>query len=150
MKKSNFPIQSLLLVAVAILSLVLGLWLSQKLGGKTLVPADLDATFLPSGKPLAPFSLVDQDGKAFDVDRLKGRWTFMFFGYTNCPDVCPTTLQTMKDAWKLLDKKSLDKTQMVFVSVDADRDPPAVLKKYVNYFHPDFIGVTGKPDKWIY
>lgn len=139
--------QTLLLILIAAISLGLGIWLSQNLSGKKLMPKDLEATFLDKGKPLAPFSLVDHDNKPFTTEQFKDHWTFLFFGYTNCPDVCPTTLKLMDTAWGQLDEQTRNKARMVFVSVDSDRDPPATLKKYVTYFHPDFIGITGKPDQ---
>ncbi|MDH5407055.1 MAG: SCO family protein [Gammaproteobacteria bacterium] len=138
--------QTILITAIATISLVLGLWLSQKLDSGKL-PTDLEATYLPQGKPLRPFQLVDHNGNKFDLARLKNKWTFVFFGYTNCPDVCPAALKIMQLAWDKMDAKTLKQAQLVFVSVDADRDPPAKLKEYVTYFHPDFIGVTGKPDQ---
>ena len=139
--------QTLLLIVLAAGSLALGLWLSQNLSGSKKLPAELEATYLPQGKPLRPFQLVDHHNKGFDLNRFKDKWSFIFFGYTNCPDVCPATLKIMQQAWQQLDAQALQKAQLVFVSIDADRDPPAKLKEYVTYFHPDFIGITGKADQ---
>jgi protein SCO1/2 len=73
----------------------------------------------------------------------------MFFGYTNCPDVCPTTLKVMQQVWKMLPAKQNEKghPRLYFVSVDPDRDSLSTLKKYVKYFNPEFTGVTGKLDE---
>jgi protein SCO1/2 len=104
------------------------------------------AHYLKDAKPISAFSLVDDNQQPFDPARLQGKWTFMFFGYTNCPDVCPTTLLVMKSVWGKMPAaaKTTPSPQMVFVSVDPDRDTPQRLKKYVHFFNQDFIGVTGK------
>lgn len=132
-------------LAVAALSLALGIWLSQRqfpAGNTASVPADLEATYLPEGKPLKGFELVDHDGQPFTRDRLQGRWSFLFFGFTNCPDVCPMTLQVMRGVTQQVDARAAP--QVVFVSVDPERDPPATLKQYVGHFDPAFLGVTGE------
>ena len=111
--------------------------------------AKLPPHYLEQGKPITGFDLIDYNRQRFDASRFKGRWTFMFFGYTNCPDVCPTTLLVMKSVWAKLptEAKAAPAPQMVFVSVDPDRDTPARLKDYVTFYRPDFIGVTGKADQ---
>ena len=111
--------------------------------------SDVPAHYLQPGKPIAGLNLIDYNKQRFDESRLKGKWTFMFFGYTNCPDVCPTTMLVMKAVWAKLpaEAKAAPVPQMVFVSVDPDRDTPDRLKKYVTFYHPDFLGVTGKADQ---
>jgi protein SCO1/2 len=135
------------LLVVALLSIGAGLWISQQTNPGKQLPQDLEATFLPKGKPLSVFKLVDQDEQPFGLERFKGKWSFMFFGYTNCPDVCPLSMKVMQSVWQHLPPDLLKQSQMVFVSVDPDRDKPKMLKDYVHYFHPDFIGVTGKADQ---
>ncbi len=82
-------------------------------------------------------------GLTFGSAKLRGRWSVLFFGYTNCPDFCPTTLTTLAAVQKRLrDAKTADLPQVIFVSVDAKRDTPAQLAKYVPYFDPGFIGLT--------
>lgn len=105
------------------------------------------ATLLPSAKPIDGFNLINDKGEAFTLESLKGRWTFAFFGYTHCPDVCPTSLAMLSQAMrKLKDSARLESMpQGVFVSVDPERDTPETLAKYVTYFYPDFVGVTGAP-----
>jgi protein SCO1/2 len=111
--------------------------------------AKLPPHYLEPGKPITGFHLIDYNRQPFDASRFKGRWTFMFFGYTNCPDVCPTTMLVMKSVWAKLPApaKAAPAPQMVFVSVDPDRDTPERLKEYVTFYRPDFIGVTGKADE---
>ena len=135
------------LIIVALVSITAGLLLSQNTSTGKRLPEDLEATFLPKGKPLKDFDLQDHNEQPFNLDRFKGKWTFMFFGYTNCPDVCPLGMKIMDGVWKKLPGELLTKSQMVFVSVDPDRDKPSQLKSYVEYFHPDFIGVTGKSNQ---
>ena len=94
------------------------------------------------------FNLVDQDGKPVDQSILKGKWTAVFFGYTFCPDVCPTTLQTLGAATSQLGARGKD-FQVVFVTVDPDRDKPAVLRSYLSSaaFPRGTIGLSGTPDQ---
>jgi len=100
-------------------------------------------TFFPSGRKLPDFSLIDQQGRVFGSANLRGRWSLLFFGYTNCPDFCPTTLTTLAAMQKRLRAaKASVLPQVIFVSVDAKRDTPEQMAKYVPYFDPDFIGLT--------
>ena len=91
--------------------------------------------------------MTDHRGEPFGLRRLEGRWSFLFFGYTHCPDVCPTTLSMLAKVSRELSADGVagDGAQFVFVSVDPARDMPARLGEYVAYFDPDFLGVTG-PD----
>lgn len=92
-----------------------------------------------------PFSLVDQDGRARTDKDFRGHWVLLYFGYSYCPDVCPTTLAVMASALGQLGAQG-DQVVPVFVSVDPERDTPAVLKSYLAAFGPRFVGLTGKPD----
>jgi protein SCO1/2 len=92
---------------------------------------------------LPDFSLIDQHGRKFGRSNLRGHWSMLFFGYTNCPDFCPTTLTTLAAMEKRLRAAAAPvRPLVIFVSVDAKRDTPAQLAKYVPYFDPEFIGVT--------
>ncbi|MEY4276932.1 MAG: hypothetical protein RI975_197 [Pseudomonadota bacterium] len=86
------------------------------------------------------FSLIDPDGKVRTLADFKGKAVVMFFGYTQCPDVCPTTLTEMQQVMTLLGPKS-DKVQVLFVTVDPDRDTAAILKQYVPSFDSRFLGL---------
>ena len=94
-------------------------------------------------KPLIDFDLVDHNNKAFNKDSLKGHWSLLFFGYTHCPDVCPTGLMDMAQLKMILSEKGITPPEVVFVTFDARRDTPEVLKSYITYFDKDFVGVTG-------
>lgn len=87
------------------------------------------------------FTLTGGDGKPFRLSDLKGKAVLLTFGYTNCPDVCPTELLNANDALKQLGKQAED-VAVVFVSVDPERDTPEVVGKYAKQFNPSFIGVT--------
>lgn len=93
-----------------------------------------------------PFQLVDQDGRAVDQGVLKGKWSVVFFGFTYCPDVCPTTLQTLSLAQDQLGPKARN-LQVVFVTVDPERDTPAQLKAYLSGgpAPKNTLGLTGTP-----
>ena len=88
------------------------------------------------------FSLVDQNGKPFTDSDLKGKWQLVFFGYTHCPDVCPTALNDLSLALEQLGAKK-NEVGIVFISVDPDRDTPAVLKSYVESFGGPIEALTG-------
>jgi protein SCO1/2 len=100
-------------------------------------------TLLAPARPLADFSLIDNQGRPFGPGNLRGHWSLMFFGYTQCPDFCPSTLTTLAAVEKRLRvAKSVAPPQVIFVSVDAKRDTPAQLNRYVPNFDPEFVGLT--------
>jgi protein SCO1 len=100
-------------------------------------------SLISPSRELADFSLIDAQGRVFGTADLRGHWSLLFFGYTNCPYYCPTTLTTLAAMQKRLraDRGAV-LPQVIFVSVDAKRDTPAQLAKYVPKFDPDFIGLT--------
>ncbi|MGI8527524.1 MAG: SCO family protein [Pseudolabrys sp.] len=89
-----------------------------------------------------PFSLVDQDGRLITEQEFKGKPFLIFFGYTHCPDVCPTTLFDMSELMRALGPDA-DRTGAVFITVDPERDTPAVMKDYLSSFDPHVRGLTG-------
>lgn len=88
------------------------------------------------------FSLTDHQGQARTLEDFRGQLVLLFFGYTQCPDVCPTTLSEMAQVMRLLDKDA-DKVQVLFVTLDPERDTPALLSRYVPSFYPSFLGLVG-------
>jgi len=138
---------TVLFTVLIVATVILGAWLIQSLPGRHQpadIPLRLQDALLPEPRPMTAFSLSDQRGRAFDLERLKGKWTFMFFGYTSCPDICPTTMLVMREIASVLarDPRDID-SQFVFVSVDPQRDNPENLGRYVEYFNPHFVGATG-------
>lgn len=108
------------------------------------VPEDMERFLLPTPQVIQPFKLHDHNGSDFTEQRFNGKWNFLVFGYTNCPDVCPTTLAEMDDFTALLPGANLkDQTQVYFVSLDPKRDTDKELKEYLGYFNSHFIGVSG-------
>ncbi|AQA17296.1 SCO family protein [Halioglobus japonicus] len=89
-------------------------------------------------------SLIDHHGEVFDRSRFEGKWSLVFFGFTYCPDVCPTTMAFLDQFMAQLEGTEAEDTQVVMVSVDPARDTVEQLSQYVPYFNPDFIGVTGE------
>lgn len=94
------------------------------------------------------FTLQSADGPVSLKD-FRGKVVLLYFGYTNCPDVCPTTLSNMADAFHQLDKDEQSRVRGLFVSVDPKRDTPKKLKQYTNFFDPNIIGVTGTHDELV-
>ncbi|MDN5003189.1 SCO family protein [Bradyrhizobium sp. GCM10027634] len=91
-----------------------------------------------------PFQLTDQNGKAVTDKNLKGKPTLIFFGYTHCPDVCPTSLFEMSEVLRAMGKDA-DRVNAVFISVDPERDTPATMKDYLSSFDPHLEGLSGDP-----
>lgn len=97
---------------------------------------------------LNPFQLKSTKGKTFTDQDLLGHWTLLFFGFTHCPDICPTTMAVLNTALDTFKKTSpkFKAPQVVFVSVDPARDKLDIMKKYVHYFNPTFMGATGNEE----
>ncbi|MCW9087909.1 MAG: SCO family protein [Gammaproteobacteria bacterium] len=113
------------------------------------MPAELYSVVLDTPRSLAPFRLEDSEGSVFDQSRLQGKWSLLFFGYTHCPDICPTTLATLRRVARTLQQtpEYYADTQFIFVSVDPRRDTVNHLKDYIGYFHPDFLAATGEKEQ---
>lgn len=104
---------------------------------------------LAGAKIGGPFALTDQNGKVVRDTDFPGKYRIVYFGYTYCPDVCPTDMQKIGQAMRLLDKsdpKTADKIVPIFITVDPERDTPPVLKQFVANFYPRVVGLTGSPD----
>ncbi len=95
-------------------------------------------------RDVGEFSLVDHRGEAFTPERLEGEWTLIFFGFTNCPDICPTTMAFLDRFICELAGTEAENTEVVMISVDPARDSVEQLSSYVPYFNEDFTGVTGE------
>lgn len=132
----------LLAIAVAVAAII-GWRLGDNSSAKP--PEDIEDYLFWQAKDLTNFTLMAAGNKAFGLNNLKGKWSFIFFGYTHCPDVCPVTLATMGKAFKLIERTpaAYQDIQGIFVSVDPERDTPESLKDYASYFNNQFTGVTG-------
>lgn len=100
--------------------------------------------FVPQGRDLPSITLTDQQGASFKNAALTGHWSLVLFGYTFCPDVCPTLLADLRQLVALLPQERRQQIRVVMVSVDPHRDTPEQLRRYLGFFNPDFIGVTGE------
>jgi protein SCO1/2 len=128
---------------VAIVAIAAGMLLSRALLDGPAGPTLAKATLIDPARPLPPMAFVDQQGQPFGVEQLRGHWSILFFGFTHCPDVCPTTLALLAQVEKqLADLPTEHRPQIVLVSVDAKRDTPERLAAYVKSFSPTFTGIT--------
>ncbi|MDZ7851659.1 MAG: SCO family protein [Halomonas sp.] len=93
--------------------------------------------------PPLEFTLTDEKGNTVDAERFRGKSTLLYFGFTHCPDVCPTTLARLGTAIRQLDDEIREDTEVLFVSVDPARDDPETLKEYTDAFGSQFVGLTG-------
>jgi len=107
------------------------------------MPESSAITLLPSGRKLPALEMVNQDAQPFGRVDFAGHWSLVFMGFTNCGDVCPTTMAKVSMIYDGVDKP----LSIVFVSVDPDRDTPEIIGKFVAAFNPDFIGITGAPEQ---
>lgn len=98
---------------------------------------------LDTPRQLSAFTLQDQHGQDFGIEQLQGKWSLVFFGFTHCPDICPSTLSLLNKLTRQLQPDILAQTQVVFVSADPARDTAAKLAEYMPFFNPDFIGISG-------
>lgn len=129
------------------IALVVLLFLNKFLSPRVMSPQELavnGAVVFEKPRIIPPFELVDHRGEAFTLERLQGKWTVIFFGFTTCPDICPTTLATLSQWYKKLDDDIRAETQVVMLSVDPGRDTPDKLAAYMSHFDENFVGVTGE------
>lgn len=132
-----------ILILGGALSLILQVWLRPATGSQK-PPLQLKGILLPEPRPLKPFTLINHHKKNIGLDLFKEKWTFLFFGYTHCPDVCPVVLAYLAEVFtQLKETGGTAAVQALFVSVDPQRDTPELLSSYVPYFNPDFLGATG-------
>jgi protein SCO1 len=131
-----------LIVIVMVLAIAAGLITANQMMQRT---AEWRAAQLfPTPRLVADFELQTADGQAFNRSNLEGQWNLLFFGFTNCPDICPDTLAMLASSISQLELMRREETpQVIFVSVDPARDQGELLADYVSWFNPGFVGVTG-------
>lgn len=140
-RKYGLLFGTLLLAAMALSA---GVWLHNHFEKKPVAaPQLISGSVLPTPKPLTDFHLQFSNGTAFTPENLKGQWHLLFFGFTNCPWLCPTTLATLNQVDHKLREAHQASPQVIFISVDPERDTPAKIKTYVNSFNQNFSGATG-------
>ncbi|WP_020208522.1 SCO family protein [Gilvimarinus chinensis] len=134
------------LCCVAFMALVVAGVVHKLLSPRVMTQSELQlngAIVFDKPRRFEDFELLDQNGEPFTKDDLTGQWSLLFFGFTHCPDICPTTMADMARLKQNLPADIAEQTQGVLVSLDPARDTPELLKDYVGYFNPEFIGVTG-------
>ncbi|MCS3467765.1 protein SCO1/2 [Pseudomonas sp. JUb42] len=138
--------QKTVFILVAIVTLIMGLTVYRVLSGNNqgaqVGMIDAGIILLPQSRPLPDMAMTNQDGQAVSLSDLKGKWTLLFFGYTFCPDICPTTLAQLRQIKSELPKDAVSNLRVVLVSVDPNRDTPQQLKQYLGYFDKDFVGLS--------
>ena len=132
------------IVLLAIVAFAVGLLLARVLGPSKSVVTTERATVFDVPRSLPPLALVGLDGQPLAPQFLEGHWTLVFFGFTTCPDICPTTLATLTQFTKqLVDLPSAQRPRVLLITVDPERDDSARLSAYVRFFDPAFLGATG-------
>lgn len=143
----------MLLIVVAAVAVSAGLWFGQRqLGGSAAAPnVTLEAGLLyPTARDIPPFALERARGGSFTEKDWQGHWTLAFFGFTHCPDICPTTLATLKQVDEAISTAPLAQPlQLLFVSVDPARDDAATLKRYSEFFSPRIVAATAPEDRLL-
>ena len=141
--KFLIPIMAVVVISATGLGFYISLKQSQNQLEQNTATQDL---FWPNPKQINDFNSKDHDNKDFGLKQMSGKWSFVFFGYTNCPDICPMTLNKMDIAISKL-KKENKSLKLFFISVDPERDKPEVLKDYLDSFENNFVGITGEPEE---
>ncbi len=108
---------------------------------------EANVLLLPRERVIPPLTLIDQDGQPFDTRSLQGRWHILFFGFTACPDICPTTLSDMRRLFGQLPSDTRERLQLVLITADPARDTPQQLKTYLDYYRAGFSGLTGEMEQ---
>lgn len=132
------------LVIGVLIAIAAGLWVSE-----LVIDASSEGTVTASsGKAQVggPFTLVNQDGETVTEETYHGKYMLIYFGFTFCPDVCPTELGIMTAALDRLGEKA-EKVQPIFITIDPERDTPEVMARYVKLFSPRLVGLTGTPEQ---
>ena len=143
----NFRISILPLALIAVLAIALGVLSQQFYKQPEDLPELKNTLMFPSPKPISMGAFVDQHEKYFNITNLYGKWSIVFFGYTHCPDICPTTMHTLSAVKKALAaEKRWGNYQVIMVTVDPARDTPRHLRDYVSFFDSEFIGISSNLD----
>jgi len=133
-------------VLLLIVGLLFGMGLVVLWGIPRLKPHNFSGTLLQSPSEAHNFTLTSHTGQKVSLSDYSGKLDVLYFGYTFCPDVCPATLAEISGAMEILEKNA-NQVQTIMISVDPERDTPALLAEYVMHFDPSFLGVTGTPEE---
>lgn len=132
---------------LAVIAVVVGQWYQQRSDDPIGTLNRIDGvTLFPHPLPVSEFHFVNQYNTPVTQADLLGRWQLMFFGFTFCPDICPTTLADLSRSYRQLSEAEQAQWHIVLVSIDPERDTPDMLQPYMAYFNPDFVALTGNAD----
>jgi protein SCO1/2 len=136
--------KNLIMFVILVIAGIAGYMASKAFYQENTESVDFQSLLLyPEQKNFSGFILIDKDKNKITNDSFKESWTLLFFGYTHCPDVCPTTLSELQKTFKILDKNNLKSMpNVLFVSVDSQRDTPDLLREYIHFFNQDFNAAT--------
>ena len=138
---SRGPIVWSMVIILFMVFVAVGMWYSSRSDEVNIK----GVRYFSSPVKISRFQLTDYNQQRYDNQRLVGHWSVLFFGYTHCPDICPTVMLDMANVYEEYKKRQdARELQVVFVSVDPNRDTLKLLKDYVSYFNPNFLGVTGE------
>ncbi len=136
-----------LFILIAVIAITVGVVAQNKLRSGLPLPTFDNLILLPKTKPLGDIKFTKHDGTTFEAEDLAGKWSILFFAFTNCPDICPSTLHVLKQVkQELTANGTWQAFQLTMVSVDPERDTPERLQQYVPFFDPEFIGLTADLD----
>ena len=140
------PVLQALAIVIVLLAFGagIGMYSSSYYTNQLEAAPNIEGLLWPDGKQLRPFASIDHRGEVFGLNSFKDKWSFIFFGYTHCPDICPVTLSVMNQVNdKLVEFEDKENLQFVFMTVDPERDTQEKLSEYIEYFNSDFIGLGG-------
>ena len=141
----------LLLLSLTILASLLAVFVIRQPASSDWASAapEVQAILLPAARDIADFSLLDQHGQSFARTNFEGRWSLLYFGYLQCPDICPTTLQSLSRMRKLMIEAGqvTEIPRIVFISVDPANDTPERIARYLAFFDEELIGLSGSADQ---
>ena len=147
MSYSNKGRTLILSVVGVLIAVVIGVLIGSYLTGnndQSQAIREAGIIILPKSRELPALQLASTTGEQVETQALTGTWSLVFFGYTFCPDICPTTLAELRQLKKLLPEEAKNNLQILMVSVDPNRDTTEQLQLYLEYFDPEFIGLTGE------
>lgn len=141
--------KAMIVAVVGVAALGIGIWLGQVVTGTvTQPPPEISGILFNEPKPIDDFTLIHHTGKPMHPEQFQGKWTFLYFGYTFCPDVCPMALAELNQMQQQLNQQGLDENNAyMLISVDPQRDTPQRLGEYTAYFNDKFEGATGTPEE---
>ena len=135
------------LVALMSIATVIGVYTEFYYQGEN-TPEYMEGVFWPDAKQIGPFKLISHHQNEFGVNQLSGKWSFLFFGYTHCPDMCPITMAVLNEVSNLISKSEIiNNIQVIFITVDPERDSLDQLATFIGYFNENFVALGGSREQ---